>query len=420
MKPEGKVSLVEELQALGRYVGMCGDGGNDCGALRAAHAGLALSSADASIVAPFSSGNDTSLFRIGELLSEGRACLSTNSACYAFFVCLGLGVTTLKVVLMLINGSIMGENQFIYLDLLIGIVLPWGMMKCQSAEKLSPYRPSSSLLEARMAIMCAGSQIIFVVFLFAALKLVRSQSFYERWDPAALGIHPSELFRLGDNFETEVAFLVLAAHDAACSLVYSYGSHHRGPLWRNRRLLSVYAFAVGILLFLLFAQNTFLNSSLRVNCDSTVSRDCLLGPQMMHWSDNQSQLPKSQRIPLAKMVSEATNGTSPACVPSKETMESQHVPKAYREAKSISLRFSFTYCWQLLGLLLLHSLMMHLFHYFVVLSKFFDDLERRGTRGGPAAKLATPTTTTTARASSAAERRSPDQASTVSSRSVET
>ena len=36
--------------------GMAGDGGNDCGALRASHAGIALSKAEASLVAPFSTG----------------------------------------------------------------------------------------------------------------------------------------------------------------------------------------------------------------------------------------------------------------------------------------------------------------------------------------------------------------------------
>ncbi len=37
MSPEQKAQLVEVLQSLGLCVGMCGDGANDCIALRAAH-----------------------------------------------------------------------------------------------------------------------------------------------------------------------------------------------------------------------------------------------------------------------------------------------------------------------------------------------------------------------------------------------
>lgn len=39
MSPEQKQSLILELQGLGYYVAMCGDGANDCGALKAAHTG---------------------------------------------------------------------------------------------------------------------------------------------------------------------------------------------------------------------------------------------------------------------------------------------------------------------------------------------------------------------------------------------
>ena len=39
MSPIEKTSLVEDLKLIGYCVGMCGDGANDCGALRAADAG---------------------------------------------------------------------------------------------------------------------------------------------------------------------------------------------------------------------------------------------------------------------------------------------------------------------------------------------------------------------------------------------
>ena len=52
-----KVNLhMKLLLTLAFPPGMAGDGGNDCGALRASHAGIALSKAEASLVAPFSTG----------------------------------------------------------------------------------------------------------------------------------------------------------------------------------------------------------------------------------------------------------------------------------------------------------------------------------------------------------------------------
>ena len=73
MKPGQKARLVEIFQTLlEKYVAMVGDGANDCGALKQANAGLSLSTAEASISAPFTSEN-TSAESIIKLIIQCRA-----------------------------------------------------------------------------------------------------------------------------------------------------------------------------------------------------------------------------------------------------------------------------------------------------------------------------------------------------------
>ena len=88
MSPDGKVKAVQMHMAKGLIVGMCGDGGNDCGALRAAHAGMALSEAEASVVSPFTS-KTKSISSVVDLLKEGRGSLATSFAGYKFLITCG-------------------------------------------------------------------------------------------------------------------------------------------------------------------------------------------------------------------------------------------------------------------------------------------------------------------------------------------
>lgn len=55
MSPDEKHELVEKLQSIDYCCGFCGDGANDCGALKAADVGISLSNAEASVAAPFTS-----------------------------------------------------------------------------------------------------------------------------------------------------------------------------------------------------------------------------------------------------------------------------------------------------------------------------------------------------------------------------
>jgi cation-transporting ATPase 13A2 len=55
MSPDEKHELVEKLQSIDYCCGFCGDGANDCGALKAADVGISLSEAEASVAATFTS-----------------------------------------------------------------------------------------------------------------------------------------------------------------------------------------------------------------------------------------------------------------------------------------------------------------------------------------------------------------------------
>lgn len=85
MTPNQKVQCVQLHMERG-ITAMSGDGGNDCGALRAAHVGIAMSDAEASIVSPFSTSH-RSVASCVELLRQGRAALVTSITGYKYLVC---------------------------------------------------------------------------------------------------------------------------------------------------------------------------------------------------------------------------------------------------------------------------------------------------------------------------------------------
>jgi len=89
MAPEDKQYLIESLQKIGRRVAMVGDGCNDCGALKTADTGLALSMADASVAAPFTS-QEMNISSVLPLIREGRTTLESAFGTFQFATAMSL------------------------------------------------------------------------------------------------------------------------------------------------------------------------------------------------------------------------------------------------------------------------------------------------------------------------------------------
>jgi hypothetical protein len=144
MSPENKAGLITTMQQLGMYVGMCGDGSNDCMALKAAHIGISLSDAEASIAAPFTY-LQPNIKCVPVVLSEGRASLVTSFQLFKFMSMYSI-IQFGASVLLYFDGSTFGNWQFLLQDL--GIVFPLTIfMGATSANsQLNPKRPSGNLL----------------------------------------------------------------------------------------------------------------------------------------------------------------------------------------------------------------------------------------------------------------------------------
>lgn len=144
MSPDQKQSLVELIMDSERVVGMVGDGGNDCGALRAAHVGLALTGSDASIVAPFTT-TGKSLGAAVDLLLEGRCALANSFASYKFLVVYGQLFCIVKL-LSYYYGTFMCNIGYLVIDIIFVIGVTTLMTFAVPKKAFALTTPTASLL----------------------------------------------------------------------------------------------------------------------------------------------------------------------------------------------------------------------------------------------------------------------------------
>ncbi|XP_023796049.1 cation-transporting ATPase 13A2 [Cyanistes caeruleus] len=239
MLPEQKTQLVCSLQELDYCVGMCGDGANDCGALRAADVGISLSEAEASVASPFTSRVAT-IECVPRVIREGRCSLVTSFGVFKYMALYSL-VQFVSVLLLYTINTNLSDFQFLFFDLVITTTVAVLMGRAGPAPALGVRRPQGALISA----LVLGSLLLQTALLIAVQVLsyfiTVSQSWYVPLNSTVTA--PQNL----PNYENTVLFCVSGFQYLILAVAMSKGHPFREPLYTNVLFLLVLILLFGLM-----------------------------------------------------------------------------------------------------------------------------------------------------------------------------
>ncbi|PYH94983.1 hypothetical protein BO71DRAFT_378573 [Aspergillus ellipticus CBS 707.79] len=243
MSPDEKHELVEKLQSLDYCCGFCGDGANDCGALKAADVGISLSDAEASVAAPFTS-RCFDISCVPTLIREGRGALVTSFCCFKY-MSLYSAIQFSTVSFLYASASNLGDFQFLFIDLSLILPIAIFMGWTNPYPVLSRKRPTADLVSRKVLTPLLGQIIICVLTQLLTYEAVQSQPWFL---PPLVDLEESNI----ENSENTVLFLVSSFQYILSSIVLSVGPPFRKSMRSNKPFLSVIIIDLAISFYMLF------------------------------------------------------------------------------------------------------------------------------------------------------------------------
>ncbi|XP_053774202.1 polyamine-transporting ATPase 13A3 isoform X3 [Desmodus rotundus] len=265
MAPDQKTQLVEALQNVDYFVGMCGDGANDCGALKRAHGGISLSELEASVASPFTS-KTPSISCVPNLIREGRAALMTSFCVFKFMALYSI-IQYFSVTLLYSVLSNLGDFQFLFIDLAIILVVVFTMSLNPAWKELVAQRPPSGLISGALLFSVLSQIVICIAFQSLGFFWVKQQPWYEVWHPhsdacnttGGLYGNSSHLYNETEddphniqNYENTTVFFISSFQYLIVAIAFSKGKPFRQPCYKNYlfvvSVITLYAFILLIML----------------------------------------------------------------------------------------------------------------------------------------------------------------------------
>ncbi|KAI9322428.1 hypothetical protein BX666DRAFT_2147537 [Dichotomocladium elegans] len=263
MTPNEKVQCVQLHMERG-ITAMTGDGGNDCGALRAAHVGIAMSDAEASIVSPFSTSR-RSVASCVELIRQGRGALATSLTGYKYLILYGQVMMALKIFSFYFSMS-MPQNVWIAVDLFITVLLTWAVSQSKPAKTLEDQRPTARLLGPQTLASCIGLVAINWIFMIGAFAMLFQQSWFRCNEFDSTTVDVSKWTLLSKYYEPEVASIVCLTQFVNNAAVFNFGYKFRQSWWRNVPLVLLWAGYLTIISYWTLADPNPFGCLFQINC----------------------------------------------------------------------------------------------------------------------------------------------------------
>lgn len=174
----------------------------------------------------------------------------------------------IETILQLINAFFQitfTEFCWVFMDGIWTVTLAMALPLARAAKTLAPSRPTASILGLQTMASVLGVLSINFIFIVIALSLLWNQDWFQcrKWSDNDV----SNVLVIGDNYESEVLFLVAGYQYVSSAMSFNFGYEFRRGWFRNYVFVFLAAFYTFLQFYITLVPSK-LSCIWRVNCEN--------------------------------------------------------------------------------------------------------------------------------------------------------